>query len=85
MGAAVIAAAIRRREQQVIDDFRAAGATSPDRAQSYTAIGLGESLALRVVKIDPEQRRMGLSLKRVSSPEYMDADYERALPVYAAA
>ena len=47
MGAAVIAAAMRRREQEVIDDFRAAGATSPDRAQSYTAIGLGESLALK--------------------------------------
>jgi hypothetical protein len=47
MGAAVIAAAMRRREQEVIDDFRAAGATAPDKAQSYTAIGLGESLALR--------------------------------------
>ena len=38
---------MRRREQEVIDDFRAAGATSPDRAQSYTAIGLGDTLALR--------------------------------------
>jgi small subunit ribosomal protein S1 len=38
----------------------------------------GESLALRVVKIEPQQRRMGLSLKRVSSPEYLDADYRRA-------
>src|SRR5258708_33239043 len=38
----------------------------------------GESLALRVVKIEPEQRRMGLSLKRVSSPEYVDADFGRA-------
>jgi hypothetical protein len=47
MGAAVIAAAMRRREQEVIDDFRAAGAISPDRAQSYTAIGLGDTLALR--------------------------------------
>jgi hypothetical protein len=47
MGAAVIAAAMRRREQEVIDDFRAAGATSPDRAQSYDAIGRGESLAVR--------------------------------------
>jgi len=47
MGAAVIAAAMRRREQEVIDDFLAAGATSPDKAQSYTAIGVGESLALR--------------------------------------
>ncbi len=47
MGAAVVAAAMRRREQEVIDDFRLAGATSPDRAQSYTAIGLGDSLAMR--------------------------------------
>src|SRR5438045_6899223 len=47
MGAAVVAAAMRRREQEVIDDFRDAGATSPDRAQSYTAIGLGDSLALK--------------------------------------
>ncbi|HEY1953379.1 MAG TPA: hypothetical protein VGG76_11305 [Gemmatimonadaceae bacterium] len=47
MGAAVVAAAMRRREQEVIDDFRAAGATAPDRAQSYTAVGVGETLALR--------------------------------------
>ena len=47
MGAAVIAAAMRRREQEVIDDFRAAGATSPDRAQSYDTFGRGESLAVR--------------------------------------
>jgi len=43
MGAAVVAAAMRRREQGVIDDFRAAGATSPERAQSYNALGVGES------------------------------------------
>lgn len=47
MGAAVVAAALRRREQEVIDDFRTAGAISPDRAQSYTAIGLGDALAMR--------------------------------------
>ena len=47
MGATVVAAMMRRKEQEVIDDFRAAGATSPDRAQSYTAIGLGESLAVK--------------------------------------
>lgn len=47
MGAAAAAAMLRRREQQVIDDFRAAGAISPERAQSYTAIGLGDSLAIR--------------------------------------
>jgi len=47
MGAAIAAAAMRRREQEVIDDFRAAGATSPERAQSYTALGFGETLAVR--------------------------------------
>jgi len=47
MGAPVIAAVMRRKEQEVIDDFRAAGATSPDRAQSYTAMGVGESLAVK--------------------------------------
>src|SRR3954465_4648331 len=47
MGAAAVAAVIARREQEVIDDFRAAGATSPDRAQSYTAIGLGDTLAIK--------------------------------------
>jgi hypothetical protein len=38
---------MRRREQEVVDDFRAAGATSPEQAQSYTALGFGESLALK--------------------------------------
>ena len=41
MGAAAVAAVMRRREQEVIDDFRAAG------AQSYTAVGLGASLGLK--------------------------------------
>src|SRR3954471_23264923 len=59
MGAAVIAAAMRRREQEVIDDFRAAGATSPDRAQSYTAIGLGDSLAIRRLKNRAVIREVG--------------------------
>jgi hypothetical protein len=47
MGAPAVAAILRKREQEVIDDFRAAGATSPDRAQSYQAIGLGDSLAIK--------------------------------------
>jgi len=38
----------------------------------------GDVLTLRVVKIDAEQRRMGLSLKRVDSPDYLDGDYARA-------
>ncbi|MFL5481368.1 MAG: hypothetical protein ACJ8AK_04200 [Gemmatimonadaceae bacterium] len=47
MGAPAVAAILRRREQEVIDDFRAAGATSPDRAQSYQAMGFGQSLAIK--------------------------------------
>jgi hypothetical protein len=47
MGAAAVAAVMRRREMEVVDDFRAAGAISRETAQSYTAIGLGESLGLR--------------------------------------
>jgi hypothetical protein len=31
----------------VVDDFRAAGATSPATSQSYTAVGIGESMALK--------------------------------------
>ncbi|GAB4545311.1 MAG: hypothetical protein OHK0023_03380 [Anaerolineae bacterium] len=38
----------------------------------------GDVLTLRVVKIDAEQRRIGLSLKKVSSPEYMETDYRRS-------
>ncbi len=47
MGAAAAVAIMRRREREVVDDFRAAGAVSPASAQSYNAIGLGESSALR--------------------------------------
>ncbi|MFL5636370.1 MAG: hypothetical protein ACJ79F_06645 [Gemmatimonadaceae bacterium] len=47
MGAPAIAAIMRRREREIVDDFRAAGATSTATAQSYTAIGLGESMALK--------------------------------------
>jgi hypothetical protein len=32
---------------EVVDDFRAAGAVSRETAQSYTAMGFGESLGLR--------------------------------------
>jgi hypothetical protein len=46
MGAAGIAAIIRRREQEVVDDFRAAGATSPATALSYAAIGLSDTFAV---------------------------------------
>jgi small subunit ribosomal protein S1 len=38
----------------------------------------GDVLTLRVVKIDQEERRMGLSLKRVDSPDYIEGDFRRA-------
>jgi small subunit ribosomal protein S1 len=41
------------------------------------AVAEGQSVTLRVVKVDPEKRRMGLSLKRVSSAEYAEADWEQ--------
>lgn len=46
MGAAAAIAIMRRQEREVVDDFRAAGAISPATAQSYNAIGLGESRAI---------------------------------------
>jgi small subunit ribosomal protein S1 len=36
----------------------------------------GQVLTLRVLKIDAEKRRIGLSLKRVSSAAYEDVDWE---------
>jgi small subunit ribosomal protein S1 len=36
----------------------------------------GQALTLRVLKIEPDKRRMGLSLKRVSSADYEDVDWE---------
>ena len=35
-----------------------------------------DTLTLRVVKMDIENRRLGLSLKRVNSPEYLDQDWD---------
>lgn len=41
------------------------------------AVSEGQTVTLRVVKVDPQQRRIGLSVKRVSSAEYADADWEQ--------
>jgi len=35
----------------------------------------GEVVTLRIIRIDPDHRRMGLSLKRVDSEEYLDEDW----------
>jgi small subunit ribosomal protein S1 len=39
----------------------------------------GDVLRLRVIKVEPERRRIGLSLKRVDSPEYADLDWKAAM------
>ena len=36
-------------------------------------------LTLRVIRVEPEKRRLGLSLKRVTHGEYMDEDWRAAL------
>jgi len=38
----------------------------------------GDKLTLRVVKVDVKNRRLGLSLRRVNSAEYLDEDLKRA-------
>jgi len=44
----------------------------------------GQVLTLRIIKLDKERRRIGLSLKRVDSPEYADADWQAAMQDIAA-
>ncbi len=39
-------------------------------------VAVGDVLTLRVLKIDAERRRLGLSLKRVNSSQYMGSDWE---------
>jgi small subunit ribosomal protein S1 len=36
----------------------------------------GDVRTLRVIRIDPQQRRIGLSLRRVDSSEYLDVDWQ---------
>lgn len=47
MGAPAIAAVIRRREREVVDDFRRGGATSPTTAKSLAELGLTDSWPVR--------------------------------------
>jgi small subunit ribosomal protein S1 len=39
----------------------------------------GDQVTLRVIKIEPERRRIGLSLRKVDSPAYADLDWKMAL------
>jgi small subunit ribosomal protein S1 len=39
----------------------------------------GDVLTLRVIKIEPERHRIGLSLRKVDSPAYADLDWKTTL------
>jgi len=43
------------------------------------AVSEGDRLALRVIKIDTDRRRIGLSLKKVDSPAYAEMDWQAAM------
>jgi small subunit ribosomal protein S1 len=42
-------------------------------------VQVGQALTLRVVKIDVESRRIGLSVRRVTSAQYADLDWDTAM------
>jgi small subunit ribosomal protein S1 len=42
----------------------------------------GEVCTLRIVRIDPEQHRIGLSLRKVDSGAYADKDYKKLIEEY---
>jgi small subunit ribosomal protein S1 len=42
-------------------------------------VQVGQNLTLRVVKIDVESRRIGLSVRRVTSAQYADLDWDAAM------
>lgn len=39
----------------------------------------GQVVTLRVIRVDPERKRIGLSLKKVASPAYADLDWRQAM------
>ncbi len=52
---------------------------SDDRVEHpRDVVNRGDRLTLRVVKIDVRQRRLGLSLRKVNSADYLDEDLKRA-------
>jgi small subunit ribosomal protein S1 len=42
-------------------------------------VQVGQNLTLRVVKIDQQERRIGLSIRRVTSAQYADMDWDSAV------
>jgi small subunit ribosomal protein S1 len=42
-------------------------------------VHVGEKHVMRIIRIDPDRRRMGLSLKRVTDPQYAELDWRAEL------
>lgn len=70
---------------RILDDYELEGLIhiselSEDRVNHpKEVVRSGQTVTLRIIRVDPEQRQIGLSLKQVSSDEYMDADLAMAL------
>ncbi len=45
-------------------------------AHPRDVVAVGDVLTLRIIKIEPEQRRIGLSIKEVDSAKYADSDWQ---------
>jgi hypothetical protein len=56
---AVVAAAMVRRQRKIVESFRAAGATSPDRATTASALGIEEGMAFRKLRRNEVLREAG--------------------------
>lgn len=70
---------------RILDDYELEGLIhiselSEDRVNHpREVLRPGQAVTLRIIRVDPEQRQIGLSLKQVSSDKYMDADLAMAL------
>lgn len=70
---------------RILDDYELEGLIhisemSEDRVNHpREVVRPGQTVTLRIIRVDPEQRQIGLSLKQVSSDKYMDADLAMAL------
>ena len=73
--------AFARLEGDEIEGLVHVSELSDDRiAHPKEVVKEGDTLTLRIVRLDPDRRRMGLSLKSVAKAEYADLDWrvERA-------
>ena len=71
--------AFARLEGDAIEGLIHVSELSNDRiAHPKEVVKEGDTLTLRIVRLDPDRRRMGLSLKSVAKAEYADLDWRVA-------